>query len=121
MPPFAWRDFLPLAQQLQVAIDEASLRTAVGRAYYAAYGTAEERRKADGIALAKAKGGMHKRLWLTYRRDADQRRRQVGIDGDRLHRSRVGADYHPTVAPPRREATRATLAADQLIKDIDAL
>lgn len=60
--PFAWRDYLSLALQLEVAGDEPSERAAIGRAYYAVYGTAEERRKADGIATGRVKGGWHAKL-----------------------------------------------------------
>src|ERR1035441_7912099 len=92
--PFDWRDFLPLARSLAGQPDEASLRSAVSRAYYSAYGVAEERRLADNIQLVPLnQAGLHKRLWATYGQHSDSRRQQIGIDGQRLHGRRIRADY----------------------------
>ena len=119
--PFAWRDFLPFAQQLQQASDEVSLRTAVSRAYYAVYGTAKARLAADGIRLVSNVRGSHRQVWVTYKKHHDQRRKQIGVQGERLHRRRVRADYELVMSQPAREAGVTTRAADQLIRDIDAL
>jgi hypothetical protein len=118
---FAWRDYLQLARQLAQAGDEPSERTAVGRAYYAVCGTAEERRKSDGISTAKVKGGWHVKLWATYAQSHDVRRQQIGVDGKRLHARRVRADYQLVMNNPRREAAIATSAAAGLIQAIDSL
>lgn len=46
-PPFDPRRFLDVAERLASEADEATHRTAIGRAYYAAAGAAHERYKTD--------------------------------------------------------------------------
>ena len=53
MPPFDWNQFLTLARTLSENADEASLRSAVSRAYYCAFNTAMARAEAAGY---RAKG-----------------------------------------------------------------
>src|SRR5688572_1475859 len=106
MPPFNWRDYLGLAAQLEGQAAEAQKRSAISRGYYAAFKVAQNRLKVDGIAEAK-KGGPHQKVWSAYKAHSDPRRKQIGVNGDRLKRRRVRADYHDTVPSVSVEAQRA--------------
>lgn len=117
---FAWRDFLPVACALAGQAGEASKRSAIGRAYYAAYGTAEERRKVDGIPKASG-DGQHARLWQAYLDDADAARKRIGDIGKRLYSRRLRADYKLGMRNPGREATLATKEARRLLEKLDSL
>lgn len=88
---FAWEDFLALSDRLAVAPDdEASQRTAIGRAYYAAYHTAAAFVRARGMLLG---AHTHRRVWSAFAADADPDRGAVGAIGDVLRQRRQDADY----------------------------
>lgn len=105
-----------------MAADEASKRSAVSRAYYAAYGVASQRQKSDGIPLMSgSRLGSHQRLWGAYKQHSDPRRRQIGIDGDRLRAKRIQADYNEGLCRPAWSASAVTSAAGGLIQALDGL
>jgi hypothetical protein len=88
-PPFNPREFYHLAQQLALPdAGEASLRTAVSRAYYGCFLETRER-----LAVS-AQRGIHQAVISALRR----RDRLTGDLLDRLRRSRITADY--LLAPP---------------------
>jgi uncharacterized protein (UPF0332 family) len=95
--PFRWSDYLALAQDLIRRSDEAALRSAISRAYYAVFGTAEETLAMKGIRLKRTrrrkKLNSHEAVWHTYRSDSRKNWQKIGTDGDRLKRDRVKADY----------------------------
>jgi len=91
---FEWSKFFALAEELGArATDEAALRSAVSRAYYAVFGTARERLRNEGVAEEVLQS--HWKVWRDYRRAPG--RRALGIDGDRLKAKRVRADYANTI------------------------
>jgi len=77
--------------------DEAAHRSAISRAYYAVFGTAEETLTANRIKPKKTrrrkKLNSHEAVWYTYRSDSRRSWQKIGTDGDRLKRERVQADY----------------------------
>ena len=91
---FDWARYLVLAQDLVVqrSDDEASLRCAGSRAYYAAFCMASTlvfpngRPDSTGI-------GSHALVWKTYKKAAEQITRKLAEDGFRLKRWRVTCDY----------------------------
>ena len=87
---FDWTDYLVLAEELGQRGDEASLRSAISRAYYAAYGMARDRLRQTGVAIRTSD---HKWLWDSYRDSTNNQSRMVGVNGDRLRVERNRADY----------------------------
>lgn len=90
---FDWAQYLVLAEELVLRKDEeAALRSAVSRAYYAAFCKARNRLRQEGVHIPKT-GKAHTVVWNRYREAAEERRRYIGMTGDRLRRSRNKADY----------------------------
>ena len=75
---------------------------------------------ADGVSLA-GKGSQHKRMWNAYRLDPDARRKQIGINGERLHKRRKMADYKDTFPNLSVEAGLVVAAVSKLIAEVDSL
>lgn len=96
MPRFDWTLYLALAEELRLATpDESRLRSAVSRAYYAAYNVAVERAPAHGVSIVPVRGFTdHQACWMAYQTTPGEA--QVGTDGDRLKGWRVKADYDGT-------------------------
>lgn len=90
---FNWSDYLVLAKELAGESDEARLRSAISRAYYAVFCKARNYLRdvenkpipstsiAHGIVIEALKAHPNKDL------------RQVGVDLDRLRTDRKKADY----------------------------
>lgn len=87
---FDWDDFLALGERLAASDDEASRRTAISRAYYAAYHAAAAFARAAGMLPG---GHTHQRVWDAFARDPDADRATVGAAGDGLRQRRQAADY----------------------------
>ena len=87
---FAWVDYLDLAARLAPDSREAEKRTAISRAYYAAFNQADSCLRLHGISPTP--GEIHKKVWDEFKRGSHAAR-QISLDGDRLRRSRVDADY----------------------------
>ena len=88
---FDWNRFLALAERLAaLADDEAAQRTAISRAYYAAYHATSAYARSRGIL-----GGTHshRRVWDAFAGTADADRANVGAIGGILSRRRQAADY----------------------------
>ncbi len=93
MKPFAWEDFLTLAEDLQNSrIDEAALRAAVSRAYYAAFNLSLSFLEHRQIAVT-GMANKHQALWNEFQRGPDNNWKTVSRIGDRLKMRRVEADY----------------------------
>ena len=91
MTPFSWTDFLALAERLASDTgDEAAQRTAISRAYYAAYHAAAIFVRVKGILTI---GHTHSTVWKALTTDPDPDRVLVGPRGDDLKRLRTNADY----------------------------
>jgi len=91
--PFDWNSFLTLADELAGRTDEAAKRTAISRAYYCVFNLAFGR--AELTAGGYPGGvGYHDWCWSKYRETPDSTCKKLGIDGDRMKRRRVKADYH---------------------------
>ena len=52
--PFDWTEYARLAEELGTRPDEASLRTAISRAYYSVYHQARDYLLAEGILCLRA-------------------------------------------------------------------
>jgi hypothetical protein len=117
---FAWRDYLTLAQQLAgPAADEAAQRTAISRAYYAAYHAAAAFVRAKGILTV---GHTHTTVWGALARDPDPGRADVGLKGYGLKQVRLGADYqNPFPGDLARQVRQSIAESSSVIETLDRL
>jgi uncharacterized protein (UPF0332 family) len=98
---FDWTDFLPLADAL-TTVDwdvnrEASLRTAISRAYYAAFGMARQRARSDRLVTRRS-AAEHGEVAAFYAARFGERGEQVAATLGRLRNRRNAADYDDTFA-----------------------
>lgn len=93
---FDWREFFTVAEELAERVEERDKRTAVGRAYYAAFGTARSHLESSGVTLAKG-SGVHGAVWGHLSKSPDPVERQLGTTGNRLRVTRNRVDYDPVV------------------------
>ena len=117
---FAWADYLRLAEELaQRPGDEAAHRSAVSRAYYAAFGRACAHLTQQNIPVSQGDGS-HKRVWESFNRLG---RTYSGVqhNGDRLLRRRVVADYRNDQMVSPQDATSAVTTARNILRWLDQL
>jgi uncharacterized protein (UPF0332 family) len=113
---FVWSDFNVVAATLAISTDEAALRSAISRAYYAVFGSARAQALTESYSLPRDGGSAHKSLWDYYRDSTDLARRAFGIDGGRLHIERLRADYdNPMRSPVAPAAQQAVSEAARLL------
>ena len=102
MSSFSWDDFLALAEKLAIEArqerNEGKRRTAIGRAYYAAFNQARTYAISQRIVSSADEGSVHATL---SRRLSEQSNREVANVGNilrTLFKARKHADYD--LAPP---------------------
>lgn len=109
MTLFDFRAFLVVAEDLGSRDDEAYLRSAVSRAYYAIFGAAW-RALPSSLQMHMGQGRVHNATWNHYAASLAQTNRQIGGIGFRLKRLRDRADYD---ASAMFAATRVRSALDE--------
>jgi uncharacterized protein (UPF0332 family) len=111
---FDWEELLVLADRLaQETADEAAHRTAISRAYYAAYHTAAAYVRAQNLLQTRH---THASVWGAFTTDLDDERADVGRWGEILRRRRVAADYsNPFLGDVGGQARAAVAEARTLI------
>src|SRR5581483_8948418 len=102
------------------ASDEAALRSAVSRAYYAAFGMASIRMRIDGKHVP-AGGDAHQVLWNYFESSSDRFRRKIGADGRRLRWRRNQADYDAAAKISSNEVTDSIRSADAVLRFLNML
>ena len=117
--PLDWGEYLSFAQALDPLVGAATIRAAVSRAYYAAYGRACLRLRRRRIALPPR--DKHTFVWGEYEDIPDSDGDDVGKIGFGLKNRRVHADYYET--PPMRKSDMEIALRDAaaLIRAIDDL
>jgi uncharacterized protein (UPF0332 family) len=95
--PFDWSEFLVLADELGKRADEASLRSALSRAYYYVYHLALKRAQ-DNNFTALSGEGTHTQLWRVFSTNPEFECRKLGEIAIRLKEKRERADYNPFYA-----------------------
>lgn len=90
--PFDWTGYYTLADELAKRADEASLRSAISRAYYYVYQLALKRAETNGFK-ARPDEGVHKQLWRNFNASPDPGCRKLGEIANRLMDKRLMADY----------------------------
>jgi uncharacterized protein (UPF0332 family) len=114
------RDFLPLAIQLAAGNTEAEWRTAVSRAYYAAFHVARELFEDLGFRVPPMDRA-HKHLVFRLSNCGEPQIQQVGFDLDSLRRLRNQADYDFQLVISQGVATARVQVAGRIIQTLDAI
>ncbi len=92
--PFDWRGYFDLAKELSEREDEAALRSAISRAYYAAFCSAQIKVQQRAPDLIREQGqGSHELVWRWFKRQNNRSLNEIGTWGLRLRDDRVSADY----------------------------
>ena len=114
-----WRDFLVVATRLAAATTEGEWRTAVSRAYYAAFHVAR-RLLADLQFNVPRADRAHQYLVFRLSNSGEAAVEQAGRDLDTLRRLRNRADYDEVPALTQPQATAAVQVAEGIIQALDA-
>lgn len=92
MPLFDWTKYLSLAKDLSASSEEAVLRSAISRAYYAAFNQAKDYCVSQGIYVERSTDS-HVVVWNAFL-SLGRHLRGVQKNGDLLRAKRVLADYN---------------------------
>jgi uncharacterized protein (UPF0332 family) len=114
-----WRDFLSLASRLPAGATEADWRTAVSRAYYAAFHVAR-RLFADWSFIVPRADRAHQYVVFRLSNSGESAVEQAGRDLETLRRLRNRADYDETPVLTQSQAAAAVQLADGIIQVLDA-
>ena len=121
---FAWSEYLEVVKELAQggrAHPEASLRSAVSRAYYAAFcRTRNHLRDRDGL-LVPTGGEAHRFVRTQFQHSRELSRRRLGATLDRLRLVRNQADYDDTVPNLSRIAVVSLLWAEEVLATLDQM
>ena len=119
---FDWHEFLDLARQLEASsLNEAVLRTAISRAYYAAYHRASRHVRVAQLAPT-TKRLTHELVWSLFAESSDERYRDVGDRGVELKLERIRADYNARYPGDLAKSARKAIdVSEAIIRLIDAL
>jgi hypothetical protein len=120
---FAWNDYLTLAESLASSQDEAALRTAISRAYYASFHIAQDLCHDLNIPVPRkiARSGRtdqsaHSRVAAALRSHPNGDLRHAGKLLAVFRKSRNGADYDlPFAGDVSDAAQKAILDAHRII------
>ena len=107
---FDWKEFLTLAEELRQKDDEASLRTAISRVYYAIYHRAKNLLEIEGFIFRQYESS-HRQVWEEYKYRG-RTHRGIGISGIRLHEMRVDADYFSEIENIKKLVTESFRTAE---------
>lgn len=114
-----WRDFLSLAALLATGATEADWRTAVSRAYYAAFHVSRRLFADLNFAVPRADRA-HQYLVFRLSNSGEAAVEQAGRDLETLRRLRNRADYDEVPALTQSQAAAAVQLADGIIRVLDA-
>jgi uncharacterized protein (UPF0332 family) len=114
------RDFLTVANALAVAPTEAEWRSAISRAYYAAFHSAREFLTRLRFRVPAGEQA-HAYLWLRLSNTSDLKADSIGRLLRDLRGRRNNADYDLGRPPSRANASDAAVDARDLITTMDAM
>jgi len=113
-----WKGFLELARELASRNDETSQRAAINRAYYGAYHRARQIVEQNGSTLHND-GRAHSDVWRILD-SGDIKQRVAAANGRFLFQIRKRADYQPTMADVRKDASTAIALSQAIALALDA-
>lgn len=113
---FDWKEYYDLARELTgsggvPSTEEARLRSAISRAYYASFCGA----RTQYPARRSFPGSEHSFVWNQFKNSADLTRKVIGTEGDRLRRDRNLADYEDAVTALPSLAAKALVRSDKIL------
>ena len=114
-----WRDFLLLAARLAADANEAAWRTAVSRAYYAAFHVARRWFTDLNFNVPRADRA-HQYLVFRLGNSGESAVEQARRDLDTLRRLRNRADYDEVPALTQAQAVAAVQLAEGIIQKLDS-
>jgi uncharacterized protein (UPF0332 family) len=118
MIPFDWEEFLEFAEeQVRRRGNPAAERSAISRAYYAAFHKAKAHFVANGQPLS-FRADDHSAVARWFRSRANQSWVRIGSDLDRLRQLRRDADYEALFPDLTSEANSAVSIARRLLREI---
>lgn len=122
---FNWSEYLALAQQLagkaQIsATQESRLRSAISRAYYAAFIQARNYLR-DTMGLSIPRQNTHQYVSDQFQNSSDPIHQQIGGSLARLRYRRTKADYDDVVANLPNLTQRSLKLAAQVISNLQRL
>ena len=116
---FDLRQYFTLARELASHPDnEAAMRSAISRAYYAAYNTAARHKGTRGVAATRE--GSHRGVWEELRRSGNIDWRRAGNKGRDFLELRRAADYEDEVSNLRNGMYGALNTADEILRLLNA-
>ena len=123
---FDWLEYLLLARELVVqstgsASQEARSRSAISRAYYAAFKMAFNHLLGRDSSIVFIRTDIHTYVIEKFKYDADRLRREIGVNLDRLRRERNRADYDDTIDRLPETVAKALLQAEKIVSDLAKL
>lgn len=112
---FDWGDYLKLAEALlrdpsSPGPEEASLRTAISRAYYAAFRSASNLAVSRGEITPSRGSGDHGLVINHFRDATDPARQKIGANLSRLRSNRNKADYDDVFGARPADSAQSSVA-----------
>lgn len=126
---FDWSQYLLVAQELAgqkaaPSSQEAKLRAAVSRAYYAVFCKASNHlRDKEGLPITQRRYQKHDHgvVIREFENGRDAMRKQIGQDLRRLHGDRTRVDYHDNAGITANQVVLDLALAELLIANVDSL
>lgn len=118
--PFNWRDYLSLAQELSQRQDEAAIRSAISRAYYAALCSARLYLETQGKTISTMGADSHSQIWNAFQ-GKGKAANAVFQRGQSLKRHRQRADYENEVVSLSNDIIAAIKDAEMIFYWLDNL
>jgi len=122
---FEWSDYLELARELagqtaSPAGTEARLRSAISRAYYAAFCKCRNHLPDVGTQLPQGPA-IHQFVRDEFKDSTDKKRKKIGNDLDRLRADRNKADYDDSISGLGKMVYMDIELAEQIINALGRL
>ncbi len=122
---FDWSDYLKLANELaprpiNAATQEAKLRCAISRAYYANYCKARNHLRDNEGQVIPAHDA-HRYVIDILLNSTERKRRDLGKDLNRLRIDRIKADYYDEFNGVAAQTEVVLMLAEKVISKLDSL
>ncbi|MBL8793901.1 MAG: HEPN domain-containing protein [Planctomycetia bacterium] len=114
-----WRDFLPLASRLATGATESDWRSAVSRAYYAAFHVARRYFSELNFTVPRADRA-HQYFVFRLGNSSEPTVEQAGRELDTLRRLRNRADYDESPALTQSQAAASVRLAESFVQTLDS-
>ncbi len=117
--PFDWKEYLRLAEELSTRQEDAALRSAISRAYYAAFCSARNHLQKQGEPLSRS-GDSHKAVWESFQRKG-RSYATIYQHSHRLKNDRRKADYEDEVRNLSESVVAALRSANAILHWLEQL